>query len=164
MPKTLHARSHSRCMSASDDEVTVEDGSMLKRGLNYAEAMVYVGVKRKTFDARWRPRLTTMSQGSSLIFDRLELDRLFDTFKQDEQPAHAESWQHNLDAATSSDEAQNPPWNGRPITAKGVLLWASQPGASSPTRAAAAGRSTAGTPRPDFASVASLLLKKRKGG
>lgn len=53
-----------------------------KRGLTCAEAMVYVGVKRRTFDELWRPRLTAVPQGTSLVFDREDLDRLFDEFKQ----------------------------------------------------------------------------------
>lgn len=51
---------------------------MMKRGLSYTEAMTYVGVKRRTFDAAWRPRLRALHQGTSLIFDRDDLDRVFD--------------------------------------------------------------------------------------
>jgi hypothetical protein len=53
----------------------------MKRGLTRVEAMDYVGVKRRTFDALWRPRLIAIPQGSSLIFDRADLDRLFDELK-----------------------------------------------------------------------------------
>jgi hypothetical protein len=48
------------------------------RGLSLADAMAYVGVKRRTFDARWRPRLVALQQGVTTIFDRQDLDRLFD--------------------------------------------------------------------------------------
>jgi hypothetical protein len=62
-----------------------------KRGLNYREAMAYVGVKRRTFDEVWRPYLNPFRQGSSLIFDRQELDCVFDEFKRlhAEPPAEA---------------------------------------------------------------------------
>ncbi len=53
----------------------------MNRGLTYANAIAYVGVKRRTFDTYWRPRLTALPQGTALIFDRRELDRLFDQFK-----------------------------------------------------------------------------------
>lgn len=59
----------------------------LKRGLPLAETMAYVGVKRRTFDALWSPRLVALHQGTALLFDRQDLDRLFDEFKQ-ERPAN----------------------------------------------------------------------------
>lgn len=71
-----------------------------KRGLSHAEAIAYVGVKRRTFDEIWRPQLTAMRQGSVLLFDRHELDQLFDRFKSEaqqpesaplERPAQVES-------------------------------------------------------------------------
>lgn len=52
-----------------------------KRGLTYAEALAYVGVKRRTFDEAWRPRLIAIRQGSCVIFDKRDLDQLFDEFK-----------------------------------------------------------------------------------
>ena len=54
---------------------------MTPRGLNIQEAMAYVGVKRRTFDEKWMPRLTTFNNGTSKIIDRLDLDVLFDEFK-----------------------------------------------------------------------------------
>ena len=53
----------------------------MNRGLTYANAIAYIGVKRRTFDAHSRPRLTALPQGTALIFDRSEIDRLFDQFK-----------------------------------------------------------------------------------
>jgi len=54
---------------------------MTPRGLNIQEAMAYVGVKRRTFDEKWMPRLTTFNNGTSKIIDRLDLDVLFDEIK-----------------------------------------------------------------------------------
>ena len=131
----------------------------MKRGLTYAEALVYLGIKRRTFDAKWRPHLVAMQQGACTIFDRQDLDALFDRFKREaadvDEPAAAND-------ATAGDGAHNAPRNGRPVTEKGASRWANQHGASTPT--ATSGRSTSGGDRLDFASVASSLLKKRTAG
>ena len=52
-----------------------------KRGFTRQEAMAYVGVKRRTWDTQWEPRLVGMPQGVCVIFDRYDLDRVFDEFK-----------------------------------------------------------------------------------
>ena len=62
----------------------------MKRGLTQQEAMAYVGVKRRTWESNWAPRLTGLHQGVCLIYDKQDLDRLFDAMKaeaQIEQPA-----------------------------------------------------------------------------
>jgi len=43
----------------------------MKRGYTYAEAMEYVGVKRRKFDEDWKPRLTPIQQGTSQTATRL---------------------------------------------------------------------------------------------
>jgi len=122
----------------------------MKRGLCYAEALTYVGVRRRTFDQRWRPMLTPVRQGTLLIFDRLELDRLFDRFKEEA-----------LEGANSAK--QNVSRNGRPIVEKGVNLWAERQRVS--TRAPTeVGKSTSGGKARDFSSVASEILRKRSAG
>jgi hypothetical protein len=55
----------------------------MKRGMTYLGALSYVGVKRRTFDMHWRPHLVAIPQETSLIFDREDLDRLFERFKRD---------------------------------------------------------------------------------
>lgn len=121
----------------------------MKRGYTYAEAMAYVGVKRRTFDEKWRPRLVAMTQGSSKIYDRSDLDALFDEFKKE---AAAEG---------AGDVEQNAPGNGRPCK-KGATQWARRQPAS--TEPAQPGKSTSGTEGPAFASVVSLVTKKQKAG
>lgn len=74
---------------------------MLKRGLTHAEAIEYVGVKRRTFDEVWRPRLVAMRQGSCVIFDRHDLDKLFDEFK---AASAAESGMSSPPAAAGDDD------------------------------------------------------------
>ena len=86
----------------------------MKRGLTYLEAMRYVGVKRRTFDTQWRPHLVALPQGACLIFDRQDLDRLFDQFKSD-------ALSHPM--ANPAAAAQNGRRNGRPIVEKGVQQW-----------------------------------------
>ena len=41
----------------------------MKRGLTYAEALEYTGVKRRTFDEVWRPQLVAMRQGACVVFE-----------------------------------------------------------------------------------------------
>jgi hypothetical protein len=128
----------------------------MKRGLNYAEAMAYVGVKRRTFDATWRPRLSTLHQGTSLIFDREELDRVFDELK-GAQAGHVAV------ALPSSVSTHNGTRNERPAPMKGVTTWADEYRGSTPA-ARAPGQSTSGTPALDFSGVASRILRKQRSG
>jgi hypothetical protein len=120
----------------------------MKRGLTYLEAIDYVGVKRRTFDIRWRPHLAAMAQGTSLIFDREDLDKLFDRFK-------AISADGSEGAARGST-AQNSGRNGRPIVEKGVKEWAERQPGSTPEKTEP-GRSTSGIAALDFASAASRV-------
>jgi hypothetical protein len=128
----------------------------MKRGLTHAEAIEYVGVKRRTFDDVWRPKLAPMRQGSCLIFDRLDLDRVFDEFK-----AAAATPAMNDDAGAT--RPHNGARNGRPIQERGESKWAKQLGVSTPVRTEP-GRSTSGGAAIDFASVASAVLKRRNAG
>ena len=52
-----------------------------KRGYNLQEAMHYLGVKRKAFDKYYRPHLTSMPFGTSIIFDVLDLDGVMNNYK-----------------------------------------------------------------------------------
>lgn len=52
-----------------------------KRGLTQQQAMAYVGAKRRTWEALWAPRLVAIKQGVCLIYDRRDLDRVFDQLK-----------------------------------------------------------------------------------
>lgn len=129
----------------------------MKRGLSYAEAMAYVGTKRRTFDTKWRPRLVAMKQGACLVYDRNDLDRLFDEFKADAAGAPQ---------AANDPAAQIPhngPRNGRPARTKGVKPWAEQQQGSTLPETAP-GRLTSGISSTDFASAASQVLAKRKAG
>jgi hypothetical protein len=129
----------------------------MNRGLPYAQAIAYVGVKRRTFDEKWRPHLVAIPQGSSLIFDRADLDRLFDQFK-------AEA----AGVAAANDSSRRPGAQWRPErTARQFerrkYSWAKQPAGSTP-RKTGPGKSTSGGGALDFASAASLVTKKRKAG
>jgi hypothetical protein len=131
----------------------------LKRGLTLQEAMEYVGVKRRTFDEVWRPQLVGMRQGACVIFDRMDVDRLFDQFKQEAsgQP----------DAANDSTSQESPAHNGgrneRPIQPKGEKIWAKTHGESIPKKMGS-GKSTSGSGLLDFSSAASRVMTKRNGG
>ena len=52
-----------------------------KRGYNSQESMAYLGIKRKAFDKHFRPFLRPLSFGTSLLFDRLDLDRIWEQYK-----------------------------------------------------------------------------------
>ena len=107
---------------------------MDKRGYNCQEALAYLGVKRRAFETYFRPYLTPVRLGTSVVFDRIDLDRVLDDHKQR---------------------------NGRPIE-KGEMTWAEHKPASIKTRKDS-GALIRSTKAPDFATVASAL-KRRKAG
>ncbi|NUZ05972.1 hypothetical protein HQN59_09365 [Schlegelella sp. ID0723] len=127
--------------------------------MTYAETLAYVGVKRRTFDAAWRPRLRAIHQGTCLIFDRQEIDALFEAIK----APHAEQPTPTLSVAQALPRAQNTRRNERPGTMKGVSEWAEKYPGSTP-EVMERGRSTSGGATPGFASVASQVLRKQSGG
>jgi hypothetical protein len=49
-----------------------------RRGLNRQQAIDYLGIKGTFFDKKIRPKLQGIKMGTSVIFDRLELDTVFD--------------------------------------------------------------------------------------
>lgn len=121
----------------------------VKRGLTYAEAIEYVGIKRRTFDRDWKPKLTAMVQGTSHIYDREDIDRVFDQFKRE--------------AANDPVLEQNSDRNGRPTKTKGNFTWAKKRAGSTPPKTGH-GTLTSSGEAPDFSSVASQILMTRKGG
>lgn len=130
----------------------------MKRGLTQQEAMAYVGVKRRTWEALWLPRLVGIQQGVCLIFDKNDLDRVFDDFKRDAEGRLPE------DAANDSDhgQAQNAARNGWP-TEKGRNTWAKKSGASTPKKTEH-GKLTSGISAPAFANAVSQLRARQKAG
>ena len=54
---------------------------MEKRGYTYAEAINYLGLKRKAFEKHIRPRLPPPTPcGTSRVFERTDLDRAWDEY------------------------------------------------------------------------------------
>ena len=49
-----------------------------RRGLNRQDAIDYLGIKGTYFDQSIRPLLHARKLGTSVVFDRLELDSVFD--------------------------------------------------------------------------------------
>jgi hypothetical protein len=105
-----------------------------KRGYNCQEAAYYLGIKRRAFDKHFRPLLASMRIGTSLIFDKFDLDRILDEHK------------HR---------------NGRPVE-KGGITWADLKLASTKT-SRTIGVSTGYTKALDFATVSSRLKKQKAG-
>lgn len=107
---------------------------MDKRGYNCQEALHYLGIKRRAFEKYFRPLLSPVRLGTSLIFDRIDLDALLEQHKSR---------------------------NGRPVE-KGVHTWAELKPASTKTSKASGGliRSTKAL---DFATVSKALRKRNPG-
>src|SRR5262252_1789916 len=89
----------------------------MKRGLTYSEAIAYVGVKRRAFDHHWRPHLVAIAHGTSLVFDREDLDRLFNELKQCAARADAR------DSIPQPATAVSSLADRRPTSGKGVERW-----------------------------------------
>lgn len=107
----------------------------MKRGMSCQEAMDYVGVKRRTFDELWRPNLVALKQGVCTVFDRHDLDELFDKFKRE---------------TTDTTTKENKTWERSPAE---FTRKKTEPGALTN---AATGL--------DFSREASKILRKQKGG
>ena len=52
-----------------------------RRGLNRQQAIDYLGIKGTYFDKEIRPRLHGIKMGTSMIFDRHDLDIVFEQLK-----------------------------------------------------------------------------------
>lgn len=107
---------------------------MDKRGYNCQEAAQYLGIKRRAFEKHFRPLLTGASIGTSVIFDRFDLDRILEE--------HIKR-------------------NGRPME-KGGFTWAKLKLASTRT-SKDSGVSTGYTKALDFATVSSRIKKQKTG-
>ncbi|WP_234414042.1 hypothetical protein [Ideonella sp. A 288] len=135
----------------------------MNRVLRYEDAVRYCGLKRRSFDAAIRPRVRSVRVGTSLLFDRRELDRALDAlFNGDDTPKLMPKDMGQASHKTEPQE-QNDKLTGRPNNRKGIQTWAVNNGASTPTTTRP-GRSTNIGAALDFASVASKVLAKRKAG
>src|SRR5699024_8191387 len=73
---------NSRAKHRSKQE-TVRCMNSQPRGIRNSEAHLYIGVGRRVFDREFRPYLHVIEFGhSTKIVDRLELDALFDEYRQ----------------------------------------------------------------------------------
>lgn len=144
----------------------------MKRGLTYLEAIDYVGVKRRTFDTQWRPHLVAMSQGTSLIFDREDLDKLFNQFKQNAgrsvpaSPADALQGFAPEAAVSNNTEPQRTAAvsslaDRRPTSEKGVERWVVKTASTKTQRAG--GESTSSTAVNAFKAVSDRIRKPKLG-
>jgi len=85
----------------------------MKRGLNYQQALEYLGVKRKTFDDVFRPKLRSLRVGTSVLFDRRDLDALFDSLK--------EGAESGADGRPSTERKGGKPWAVKPLASGSML-------------------------------------------
>ena len=107
---------------------------MDKRGYNCQDAAQYLGIKRRAFEKHFRPYLTGTPFGTSVIYDRIDLDRILEEHKQR---------------------------NGRPME-NGGITWAKLKLASTRT-SRDSGVSIGYTKALDFATVSSRLKKQKAG-
>jgi hypothetical protein len=107
-----------------------------KRGFNRHEAIAYLGVKGRFFDERIRPHVSGARMGTGVIFDRVDLDRVFEEYK------------------TRGD--------GQP-TEKGGSTWAENSPASTSTTMGAGG-STRSLAAADFRRLSEQIMRKRRNG
>lgn len=136
--------------------------SDLRRGLTCGEAAKYLSVKRRIFEDEWRPYLRSIRQGTSLIFDRAEIDRLFDLkLDQSQAPTIPRPISHTKgcaanDAVLEKREPKlgNLKWAKNQLESTGTLKQSKVP----------TGKSTNGIAARGFEAVASAALMKRKTG
>ena len=107
-----------------------------KRGFTRQEAIMYLGVKGRFFDLKIRPSIVATRMGTGVIFDRVDLDRVFEEHK-----------------------ARG---DGQP-TEEGGTKWAESSPASTGTTTVAGGstRSLAGA---DFNGLSEKIIRKRRSG
>jgi len=115
--------------------VVMNQLNQFKRGFNAQEAMIYLGVKRKAFETHFRPFLNPIRFGTSLLFDKVDLDRIWDDHKRR---------------------------NERLITEKGETSWAENKEVSIKT-IKAGGVLTKYTEELDFESALQALQKQKAG-
>ncbi len=123
----------------------------MRRGLTYEEAFEYVGVKRRTFDEKWKPLLRSMKQGTSTLYDKRELDSLFDQFMSNDAtvaPPNEEANQKDGDLSESI------------LTSKGNQKWPAKPRVYK-TQKTEPGLSTKKSKESEFTSAASKVMGKR---
>lgn len=107
---------------------------LTKRGFNTQEAAQYLGIKRRAFDTHFRQLLTGTRIGTSVIYDRFDLDRVLEEYiRRNERPME-----------------------------KGGITWAKLKLAS-PRTSRDSGVSTGYTKALDFATVSSRIKKQKTG-
>lgn len=50
-----------------------------QRGLSQAAAQRYIGVSAREFSANWKPHLAAVRAGTRQLFDRIQIDALFES-------------------------------------------------------------------------------------
>lgn len=126
----------------------------MRRGLTYEEAFEYVGVKRRTFDEKWKPLLRSMKQGTSTLYDKRELDSLFDQFMAKDATVAPSNYETKQEGGNSSEST---------FTSKGKQKWQAKQREYRQTKMEP-GPSTRSSEGSDFMSAASKALKRPMTG
>lgn len=136
---------------------------LLPRGLNSEDAMTYLGVRRRTWDAL-RGGLKPVKLGTALVYDIRDLDALFDRLKGETHALAGGDMGVNAEvastAAASGDGGQLAPDKRPGPHEKGERTWAAKPKASTGMPGGSAGKSTRKPGAHAFAEALALGKKR----
>ena len=137
--------------------------AVIPRALNSQESMRYLGLRRRTWNELKR-RLKPVRLGTSTLFDRRDLDKLFDEFKQGYRDQIAEdSYEHNEADSSLRSKVIRSAMDGRPSKSeKGGSKWAVNK-ASTTTHATGNGESTKSFEVNAFRVVTTRIRKRSNG-
>lgn len=139
-------------MGARDAFTTIQP-----RGLSTEAAMLYLGVKRRAFDAL-KSQLNPVKLGTSLVYDVRELNELFDRLKR--TPALEAKQGRDINQTQSTMEAQSS--EDRRPSEKGVSKWVVKQ-VSTRTRKVEGLESTESTVVKDFKAALAHMRKQKPG-
>lgn len=96
---------------------------MEKRCYTTSEAMAYLGVRRRTFDTVFKPLLAGkgVRVGTSVVYEKLDLDQAWETYKEQQgsaravSPAGALKW-HDQQSNAASTGVRTVPGKSMPNT------------------------------------------------
>jgi hypothetical protein len=143
---------------------TREDiNSVLPRGLNQEQACQYLGLKRRTFEAL-KPQLRALKLGTSLVYDRRELDELFDRLMGEAHPVNLPGHQHKPPTGHPHPTISNGPAGGA-TSPSGLIPFQGAPWRDKAVsiKTPSAGESTRSSGVSAFRAVSTRIRKQNHG-
>jgi hypothetical protein len=155
-PFSMSSTSQTRYGGGAYSDVRIVIKPAPASAASLAEAMAYVGVKRRTFDAHWRPHLVAMRRGQQPDLRRATTSIASSTSSR-RAPRRRRCRERPLSRSTMA------PGTDGPLNEKGVSTWANQPGASTAPSKTGPGKSTSGGEVLGFAAAASHSYEEAEG-